>query len=140
MKQIINLLMKGKSNECKARIIHTLRGFGRVWCVLACSICILSGCDRGADGEGVSGNFNLEGKPITKTTFVYETQAEVRAVCTEIMGSGYVEQGCAIATYDPFNGHRCTVHVAKIRSVTDNARINTWGHEDVHCLYGLWHP
>lgn len=129
--------MKGKYYViwCKIRAFLPIRR----WCGLICICGLIAACDNSGDGDGVSGTFNLEGEEIAVTTVVHETQSELRNAYQTKVGGDLVEQGFAIATYDPFNGHKCEVHVTKVRSVTDNTRINTWGHEYMHCVYGLWH-
>lgn len=106
--------------------------------LLALIIFLIPACDK-EEGTGIKGNFNLEGQPIQVTVIVHDTEASLRAAYQDNYGSDLVEQGFAVATYDPINGHHCEIHVTPIRSVTDNTRINTWGHEYIHCIYGLWH-
>lgn len=104
---------------------------------------ILAACDTENtedDGKGLTDvTFDLTNQPIVITVHVLDTQAEVRKTCEALMGDGFPEQGCAVATRSTKHGHSCEIYTTKIRSKTDNGRIATWGHELVHCVYGLWH-
>ena len=113
--------------------------FKTSWTILLAIVLTLASCDKAEDGTGIEGNFNLEGEPVTVTVTVHETQSALRAAYKDHFGAALVEQGFAVATFDRVNGHHCEIHVVAIRSVTDNTRINTWGHEYAHCIYGLWH-
>lgn len=130
--------MKGKYYViwCKIRAFLPIRR----WCGLICICGLIAACDNAGEGDGIKKQYDLEGKPIVITSYVHEKQTNLRAACREHFDeNNTVEGGCMKLSLMSSGQWQCEVHLPKIRSVQDNTRINTWGHEYMHCVYGLWH-
>jgi len=81
---------------------------------------------------------NWEGVPIATTVYFYDNHKQVGEAYARLVDpeDSYQREGFAIW----YKGEpECQIHTLRIRHQKDEKRIETLGHEMLHCIIGTWH-
>jgi len=102
---------------------------------------VIFGCDKaGETGDSIKGTFDRSGKAQKITVMVYETRGDMQRALQDQIGGPRDTSRDGWSIWSNIEENGCTIHVVKIRNLTDNGRRSTWGHELAHCMYGTYHP
>lgn len=89
----------------------------------------------------VAQDFDRSARPQAITVYVYPNERAVTdAFYKQMAGKKVPHDGASRLGFANWvlNENRCEIHVAKIRTEND-PRMETWGHELAHCIYGNFH-
>ena len=109
---------------------------------LAIAIGVAS-CDRKSVTPMETGpnTFNAEGVDIPIAVHTFDSVKELNAFKKNLDGAPeYAVEGLAQARVDVMgNVKRCDIYVVRPAGAKDYDIQLTWGHELMHCIYGLYH-
>jgi hypothetical protein len=70
---------------------------------------------------------------------VYDSYTEIDKAYSEFVEKDDGSQRYGFARWNT-EQTKCIVYVPKIRSPRDSRKMETWGHELMHCVCGKYHP
>ena len=99
---------------------------------------MLTSCD---DQSSFTETHNAEGYDFPIKVHTFEDDIALNKHVKTLEGAPvYAVDGLAQIRVDALgNVKRCDVYVVKPRSATDYTQQENWGHELMHCVYGLYH-
>ena len=118
----------------------------KFWKTFIAAILIYGGivaCDNVGDSTGditSKGDMDRTGTVQSITVNVYESKRAMQQAKADRVGGPANSSLQGWSEWSPTDeGWGCTIHVAKIPSLTSNSAMSTWGHELAHCMYGTYH-
>lgn len=92
-------------------------------------------------GKPLIKEYDLTGQEIVITITFHPSQGAIRNVWNQTNSHFDFDTKHLSAFANMFpEEKRCDVHTLTVRGQNDTKRIETLGHEILHCLYGRWHP
>lgn len=100
---------------------------------------VLSSCDPST--SQFTETHNAEGVDFPLKVHVFENETQLNRAVEDLEGApGVAVDGIAQARVDAIgNVRRCDIYVVRPKHATDYNQQETWGHELMHCVYGLYH-
>lgn len=96
---------------------------------------LLSSCDKSEEEDIRNIDLNRENKTITIVVNVHNNinNLDLENVLGFARFNVYVKE-------EPENPkYTCQIFVVRPKNTTDTRQMETWGHELMHCVYGVWH-
>lgn len=113
-----------------------------VWGCLASAILLFSAMLTSCgDQSSFTETHNAEGVDFPLKVHVFENETQLNRAVENLEGAPLVAvDGIAQARVDAIgNVRRCDIYVVRPKHATDYNQQETWGHELMHCVYGLYH-
>ena len=109
---------------------------------IAALMLLVVGCVKKESQETIKGTQEFSGVEFPITVHVFETKSEMHKHLRENNIDRRKVQGKAswLVAADMSVLYSCDIYVVKPKGVNDNNKLETWGHELAHCVYGTYHP
>lgn len=112
-----------------------------MWACAASAILLMAvmlvSCDG---GSSLVETHNAENIDFTVNVHTYENERTLNKAVQEVGYDGAPVEGLAQIRLDAIgNIKRCDIYVVKPRTAQSYDIMETWGHELMHCTYGLYH-
>jgi len=116
---------------------NSVKGF------IAASLLFLTSCDPSS--SSLPEDFDRSGEEMHITVIFHATQNDVDKAYVEEFGRARNEQnlnrlGFAVWANPGNKPYWCRIHAQKPTRVTGDDKMDTLGHELLHCLIGTFHP
>lgn len=123
----------------KGKLLDLLIMWGCAASAIVLAGIILTACDP--QGSTLKETHNAEGVDFTMKVHVFPNETQLNRAVKRLEGApAYEVEGIAQARVDVIgNIRRCDIYVVKPNSSRDYSQQETWGHELMHCIYGLYH-
>ena len=110
--------------------------------VIAAFMMLVVGCVKKESEDTIKGSQDFSGVEFPITVHVFETKSEMHKHLRENKIERRKVQGKAswLVAADMSVLYECDIYVVKPKGVNDNNKLETWGHELAHCVYGTYHP
>lgn len=104
---------------------------------LLLALIMLTSCDG---GSSLTETHNAENIDFTINVHTYENESALNKAVSEVGYDSDPVEGLAQVRVDAIgNIKRCDIYVVKPRTAKSYNTMETWGHELMHCTYGLYH-
>ena len=110
-------------------------------CYFGIILLSFQGCQE-SFAPAITEQVNFEQTPITVLVHFYDHRRTLEQAAiknqTEVNVDGFAVVSWAILNDQPVQPI-CDIHTLRVRGVSDSTRMETLGHEFLHCVYGLYH-